>query len=609
MLRNNLIYTFIISLLLPLSSMAYFNKAQRIELDRKVFKTEQHLKTLLTKDLKSSVGVKELLVDVKVEVNKRNIYNEVTSLDDKLKKIEDMQLPSLFIDADQQKKLKEVKNITIENVLGHIRVIQLTISTPYDVVDQELMKKKVTEVLASNYYRTDKIELKILFSKTPEVLKDNRDSSLTTPNYTHVVSDLKKLSPYMLTAIAVMFVGLILFLWMFKNSMKQMTSAIDDIEVSGNLTANLEMPKSQSRELTFGDEKNRNLPSASGENNISSYIELVDKIRYLVKKNKSLVHEMISLHFHLGEVNKILILLNILDISEREELYKTLPANHLKDLKKFVVNEGELLYQDELKLNGIAQEIFRVISIANVKPESFYQIYLKKIIISLSANEIANVIRACNSKELMYFLENVDGVKLAFVSATHDLGDIDFKQNSKDLNQEETKKFVHKLAKFIYVKDAVIEGNGKAKLIPHLSEEMEAKYIESMGLSQELSFKNLVSSQMEVVQEYVKNLSFEDINDILALFNEELQKVIVSVLPDLVAERLESRTFTLNENSFVLKIDLYTKLKETHLHQNKENVKKMNEQLEFIDEEYKKLEEPKSNDIVDTVESDDNDVA
>ena len=592
MLRNSWKILFITLFLFPLSGNAYFNKAQKAELNRKIFKTEQHLKIVITNDLKSAIGVKELLVDVQIEVSKTRIYNEVASIDEKWKEIEKLQLPSLFIDATQQNKLKEVKSITIDNVLSHIKEIKLTISSPYDIVDQVKMKEKIKTILASNYSRAKQIKIDITFSKTQDFLVDNRESSLTTPNYTHVVSDLKKLSPYVIGAIGIIFIGFLMFLWMFKRSMHKMTNALDDIEVSGNLTASLAQPKS--KELALDKNRmNQSLQdqSSNGKEDISSYIELVDRIRCLVKKNKELVIEMITLHFHIGEVHKIMILLNILEPIEREELYTMLSARHMKDLKDFVVHDGDILYQDEKKLNEIAREIFRVISIANVKPESFYQIYLKKIILSLSAVEVANVIRACTSKELMYFLENVDGVKLAFVSATHDLGDIEFHEQSEELTTEETQSFVHKLAKFIYAKDAVIEGNAKAKLIPHLSHAMEEKYIEKMGISKELSFKNLIGSNIEFVQDYIKELEFEDINDILALFNEEEQKAIISVMPEIVAERLASRVFELSENSFVLKIDLYGKIKRLHLKKQKESVELLNDQIGLIDEEYEKIEQ------------------
>jgi hypothetical protein len=591
MLNNSWKILFIMLFIFPLSGSASFDKAQKAELNRKIFKTEQHLKEVITKDLKSAIGVRELLVDVQIKVNQKRIYDEVAGVDEKWKEIEKLQLPSLFIDADQQNKLKEVKSITVESVLGHIRRMNLTISSPYDIVDQAKMKAKIKTILASNYSRASKTKIEIKFSKTEDFLVDNRESSLTTPNYTHVVSDLKKLSPYVLGAIGVIFLGFLLFLLLFKRSMTKMTSALDEMEVSGNLTASLEQPKQKNMMLEEFKNKNELANSSASKGNIASYIELVDRIRYLVKKNKELVLEMISLHFHIGEVQKIMILLNILEPDEREELYEKLPANHMKDLKEFVVHDGELLYQDEAKINEIAQEIFRVISIANVKPESFYQIYLKKIIISLTSSEIANVIRACTSKELMYFLENVDGVKLAFVTATNDLGSIDFNHEEKELSGDETKRFVHKLAKFLYAKDAVVEGNAKAKLIPHLSDEMEEQYIEKMGISKDLSFKNLVVKNMEFVQNYIKELDFEDINDVLALFSEEEQKQFISVLPEIVGERLQSRVFELSENSFAIKIDLYEKLKNCHQKKQKEDIQRVNDKLEMIDHEFDMLEE------------------
>ena len=106
MLRSSLKILFITLFLFPLSGSAYFNKAQKSELNRKIFKTEQHLKSVITKDLKSAIGVKELLVDVQIDVNKTRIYNEVASIDEKWKEIEKLQLPSLFIDANQQNTIK-----------------------------------------------------------------------------------------------------------------------------------------------------------------------------------------------------------------------------------------------------------------------------------------------------------------------------------------------------------------------------------------------------------------------------------------------------------------------------------------------------------------------
>ncbi len=590
-------------------AQAYFSKAQRSELERKIFKTEQHLKKSITKDLELAVGVKEILVDVDIDVNRYQVYKEVATIDESWKKIEEMQLPSLFIDQSQQRELKEVKEIEIEHILPHIKSIKLLISSPYDIVDKEAMNKKIKMVLASNYDKADQVKIEIEYDKSQQLLVDNRKKSLTTPQYMNVINDfkgvLKEFGPYVLGGIGILFLGFLMFLWFFKKSMGDMVSAIDDIEVKGNLTASI--ASDANKNLPALEQRTDRMLSSGSGGNISSYIELLEKIRCLVKKNKDLVDEMIILHFKLGEVSKILVLLNILDNKEREDIYKKIPANHLKDLKEFVVNDGEYLYRDEEKLNNIAQEIFRVISIAMVKPESFYQIYLKKIIISLSAVEIAKVIRACTKRELMYFLENVDGVKLAFVTATQDLSHIEFNNEKVELSNEEVKKFVHKLAKFIYVKDAMVEGNGNANLIPHLSSEMEEKYIKSMGISPEFKFKNLIADNIEFVNKYVKKLSFEEINDILALFNEEERKHFISVLPELVGERLVSRSFEPNENTFKLKIDLYNQLKAEHLKTKKQKIEEVNNQLEYIEEEYKKIEQDPKLDVTDEKVEDESD--
>ncbi|MBT4790283.1 MAG: hypothetical protein HON90_01820 [Halobacteriovoraceae bacterium] len=578
-------------LLFPHVGNAYFNKAQKAELNRKIFKTEQHLKTVITRDLKLATGVKEVLVDIKIKVNKRRIYDEVASIDDNWQEIKDLQLPSMFIDTDQQTRLKEVKSIKVENVLGHIKALTLIISTPYDITNKTKLAEQVKFVLAANYNRFDKVKLKIDFRKEETLLEDNRDKSLSAPNYTKIFNDMKSYAPYLFTAAGVMGVIMLLFLFLFKGSMNKMAEAIDEVEVSGNLTASLTPPKEMSKELdTFNSNIDKGL-TASGDATIATYIELVDKIRSLIKTNKELVFEMISLHFHLGEVNKILILLNILAPHDREEFYQTLPANHLKDLKSYVVHQADKLYQDEDKLNGIAQEIFRVISVAMVKPESFYQIYLKKVMSSLTAVEIANIIRACNPNELMYFLNNVDGVKLAFVTATNDLSDIDFYATTEELSCEDAKVFVHKLAKFIYVKDQRIEDNANTKIIPNLSDAMEIKYIESMGLSPDLTFKNLVYADLEFSQNYIKELSFEEICSFLALFSDDEREEFISILPTLVAERVVNQGVELNERTFSIKIDLYSQLKERYLIRQKENVQLLDSNLNSLEDHFSQGEE------------------
>ena len=572
-----------LTLLSSFAQGAEFDKKQNRELDRRIFKTQQHLKMLITNDLKLSVGVKEILVDVKVKVSRARLLGEVGHGDKALRRIEKLQLPSLFMGTDQLEKLKEIKTISIENVLANISRINISISSPYDILDEALMLENVRSILAANYERANKVKLKVSFIKSRALLVDRRSQSLSTPMYMNLIDDIKQIAPYALSAVVLLFMGFILFLYLFKKSMGEINVSLDSMDVGGSAHQQPQPGQSPFNALeVVKTNQDDHLPGNSSFNRgmgISTYIELVEKIKFLVKDDHELIEEMILLHFHLGEKDKILVLLNILTDHDKTELYKKISRSHMKDLKEYVINSGEKLYRDEERLNSIAQEFFRFISIAMIKPESFYQIYLKKIIQSFSASEIANVIRACNEKEVMYFIENVDGVKMGFVSATHDLGKIKFSQETEEFTEDEVKKFVHKLSRFIYVKGTVLESNKNTKIIPHLSDEMESSYIKSMGISADLGFKQLVHSNLDLSQEFLKRLDFESLAACLALFKVEERETLMSGLPELVVERILNRSLDVSETSFVLKIKLYGALKTRHDKTLKMKVSKVNAEL------------------------------
>lgn len=562
-MKNKLFWIIFILFISSFTAEAKFTSAQKLELKRKIQKTRLHLKEVVTNDLKLAAGVQEILVSLDIKVNRRSLYKEVALIDEKWKDIEKLQLPSLFLDVDQQSRLKEVKEITIEHILGHIYQIDLSISTPYDILDEQLLKEKVTSIIKANYNQAERIKINIEFNKIEPLLIDNRKTSLKEkkPFYAEYLKKIEKISPY-LGGFFLLFVFLgLLFLWIFRSSMKQVSKSVGNIQIKSDL----QVPPSFTRARP--EEKGKKAIQASApiaqQNSFQSYLNLVSQLRMTTKDNIDLVLEILDLQLSMHEYARAFVLLNLLPQSTRENVYTNIEPLQVLALKKFIIKDGEELYKDEQTLGQLTKEVYQLLSIAKTRPDSLSHLFLGKMIKKLNSVQVVNLLKICSKKEITYLIENMDGIDLAYVFETNDLSEVSFSFESVELETDEVKDFIVKISNEMSVKDEKMDMPGK-EILPYLNDQLATQYVEQMKISTELTFRKLCQNYLDFVVNYVKELAFEDIRDILILFTPEEKEYITAQLPDIIRENLDNQELSLNRRTIELKVELYKKLRVHH---------------------------------------------
>ena len=116
---------------------AQFSKAQNGEIQKKIFSAEQKLKQDITRDLKDALGLDKVFLNLKIGVNRKLLYRDVAGMGGNWNEIKKMQLPSLFLNTNQQKEIRQIKNIEVEDVISSISSLDLSLSFPYEVQNKE----------------------------------------------------------------------------------------------------------------------------------------------------------------------------------------------------------------------------------------------------------------------------------------------------------------------------------------------------------------------------------------------------------------------------------------------------------------------------------------
>lgn len=533
----------LICFLLSFNVLSQFTEDQKVELNKKIYKTELFLKEKVLNDLTSMLGSNSLLLSVSLKVDENAVFNEAGGLDDKWNKVKDMQLPGLFLDSGSQESLKEVDSITEESVLAHIKTLAINLTVTQSNIDLQKAKVLTELVVKSNYSRADAIDLQV---------QVNYSAPVIAPQIQNLSSKVQSIAPYIGIALCFLVVGMIglyLAISNFKKSIQGLNEIIEKKDFGGSIS--LKQPQ-------IPQESQKRKKSAALTNNSSAlavdkYYELVQKIRENLESHYEVISQMISFNFHLEEYQKIVVLMEVIPADKRDRVYASLPSANVKKFKDYLIFNGDDLYDDGNLLLEAAKDIIKMISLSTINSENFYSYYLKEISSGLNVKEISTIINDLTINEFMYFIEFVDKASLGFAMASSQFDSMKLTADYRALDQAEVKLCVDKISKSLMVNSNQKALDPRESILPFLTGEMEKVVSSKLNIDETHTFDYLVKNNLSKVADYLKDLQYEDMVSTLSLFKEPLRDDLIVKMPDILAERLLKETYALSKASLSMK--------------------------------------------------------
>jgi hypothetical protein len=458
-----------------------------------------------------------------------------------------MQLPGLFLNSGQQESLKEVKGISVENILSNITDLDVMINVSHKSIDLDKLKELTRLVIKSNYSRVEKVKLNIETKFNKRVLEVNSVSS---------IDKMKDSLPYILSAFIITSIFLFGLFYISKN-VKKSLDGLNEVIAKKDLSGSLSFKKE-----TANDSAQSKSRAESGDvaniSNVEKYYKLIEQIKESLPQNYEVVSELISFNFQLRDFQKLVVLIEAIPADQKDQVYAGLSSENVKAFKDYLVFNGDDLYSDGSLLLESAQNVIKMLSLAAINKENFYSYYLKEISSSLNVKSISVIIKELTINEFMYFIEFVDKASLGFAIASSSFDPMKLSADFRELSKEEIKSCVDKISTLLMQTSEQDKKDPRESILPYLVGDSEAIVMKKLNVNNSNSFEVFVERNLLKVTSFIKDQDYEEIVWSLALFKESLRDEIIVAMPDILAERLLKETYKLSKESLIMKSIIIT---------------------------------------------------
>ena len=335
-MKNKTIKNLFLLLLFTLVSLGNTSPEQKSEVSKKIYKTELFLKDAIRKDLDQLLTDTKLIIKVNLDVDRNKVLDDVGELNSKWSEIRSMQLPGLFLDEEIQGDLKEVKEVSMENILSHISVINIDIVSSEKNLDVSTLDSTVRKIVKSNYNRFEEIDLKLNISFDEKLMQDqsksNVDSSLLTDEFKNNGMDFVRDNLLYIVSVVGFFL-LALFVYFIRDlsgSVKSVRDTIEkkDLSPASKLDNSSEL---KDRQRDSDDQVAKEQKSTGEYNNI------VEGMRSMLSDYSEIFSEMISFNMNTENFVDLAILMEVIPKKTRASVYKQLPDEKVSRFRKFLL--------------------------------------------------------------------------------------------------------------------------------------------------------------------------------------------------------------------------------------------------------------------------------
>lgn len=498
-----------------------------------VFQLEKSLSSSLKERLSHPYPSEISSIQVKLSTNPSIILKRLGISNEKPK----FALPGLD-DSNEITNDKIIQfNPTLSDVVTVVTKMDVFIFGPQDLslTQRSDIQKIIESEVSSLGIKNVSLSFKTL------VLNKEKDISRTQ----NVATDKKPTSDYSLPIVIVasgLLVALVISIFLHQG-MRRIETNIKELN---NGLANLATNSGGSRNEPMTS-NNKQIIQNNGSNTSSSE-DPFEKLQKTIQLNSNKLDEYFKFIIDIQDPAKMLVLIEAMSNSERQNWQAKIPTGFKKDYDQFINYLQTNTNTDEI-LSNAAREIIRDFKLIPHDENYLVKKAIKHKISLLKKDDIYKVIENSNELEFAYLLEMIEPITLASTLALHpNLLNNYSKISSAKLDPAQLAKLSDKLNVF----------TSKLRTVNHvdisffLSPEVEAEFNKKSGKSQSL-WESFSEPELLELERFARSLSVSELSSFVAILPEKLKGHVLGKLPDIKAQQIQRLGIKLTEQSFKLK--------------------------------------------------------
>ena len=529
------------------------------EIRSTVLEASNHLKLELTRELKQSIDLREFTLSVQIKVDEKKLRKTLGVSEEDWSKLEDMQLPGLFVEGKEGYAQSAFEKATKEDILISLKDVKVNIIYYQDNYTQDFISDSLKRIVVQNVPNIDASQIEVMTSLEAAPYRSKNEESLakvlSKPLEVNVKSGAfqsfwDNYYKFIIAAASLALLGLGVFL---ASSLKGGLGTLADVIRTKTLSSTgsnaIENRSSPSQE-------NFARSDFSGDA-FESYVQANEYLASMVTKEPKVFEEVIMLKVIVEDYPSLVTLLDVVAKDKREAFINNIEADKKARFKEFIVNQGHAVFQNESVLKEEAIKTIKLIKRAALSPDELYQMVVTDFVTGLDQSELGQLLKLSTPYEKSFITNLLGPNQMALMLQTDMLTAEELEIEPTEMSESEildilmkfhqirgTKKFSVRKEKLESVY-AQVE-TGKAEILA-----------DAMGLETELRFETLFARFQDSGLKYLEGMNYEKLSKLYPLLTEMMQTELLKALPELLGERLKLTKKTVTADSLKEKGDFY----------------------------------------------------
>ena len=408
----------IISLMLFVLSFSLFAQDKK-GLESTKMEATHYLKQELVRELKQSIALDEFTLSVELDVDQKKLFKTLGISEMDWNKLQDMQLPGLFVEGQDGSSLSATKNVTKEDILMSLKQVKLSITyyqgnysqeflvaslkklTTLNVANLKEAQISVTATLESAPYRaprTEDVISKVLSKPLDINMMAGPFQSFWDKNYKSIF-----------IAVGILVVALGGFL---AYSLKGGLGSLADVIKSKTFTST----SSASTPAAFRPTNVDRGPHGDYQtDHFESYLQANEYLATMTIKDAKVFNEVIMLKLMVEDYTSLIVLLDVLSKEKRENFTQNIDKSKKERFKEFIVTQGPAVLKDEALLKTEAIKMIKLVKVAALAPEELYEIVANDFVSNLNPKELSKLLKVADTNEKQFISEMLGSEQLAYL--------------------------------------------------------------------------------------------------------------------------------------------------------------------------------------------------
>jgi hypothetical protein len=524
-------------------------------------KVANYLREHLVSDFARSTGMENFRVTVTVDIDQAKLLKGLTRTGEDLGKYEDLDLPGLYLQGQQEQQKNIIEKAELEDLLLAVDRADVALHHQESAYSESVLRDNLRKLVSDLLPAIGAEGIAVVVNQTDPLLAPVVRPPSSTQQLVQalrkplgVVFDQGNFAKFFNTYFAHVIGGAgLLFLLFLLSQYQVLRSGFSKVAESLSARPAATTMASTAQPTQALREAVRGFAEAPGLDSFKSYLEASEHLKQTAAREPEIFEEILLLKLMSEDFRAILILMDVLNKKQKDAFLGNMAEDKKARFKSFIVEDGTRILKDDAALKQEAVKLIKLVTVASYAPEDLVAVILADACEGLPVGTMRRLLADCTDKEKIVLVDFIATDALAVLLHDGTIGMEALNLVEVEATHQELLDLVVRASLLIGHRRRDVKRGKLEQVYGQLETEKAELLADTLGIDPALRLDNLFARHETRALEYLEALDFGELAALYGFLAPETQARVLAQMPDLLAERLKFAKRTATHDSLKAK--------------------------------------------------------